>query len=176
VCSQLLATLLRIGFFGGDQRHVGGGEARKREADIGSVSRSHCEAQSAEAIRPLPGSVVAGCHRHVTLRRRSPQRAPWTRAAHLTSTTTIFCCLIGADWLRARLFWFRSPLWFRLFVLEPGEVCTRSGRRLQSIADTGLGDQQAGAGGVAFQLVAQLGHVDPEVVGLVGVVRSPDFV
>src|SRR5690349_13515083 len=44
---------------------------------------------------------------------------------------------------------------------------------LEPIPDTGLGVEVARAGRVALQLVAQLGHVDPQVVGVLDRVRPP---
>jgi len=43
----------------------------------------------------------------------------------------------------------------------------------ESVADARFGRDMARAGGVDFQLVTELSHVHPEVVGLVGVGRSP---
>ena len=43
----------------------------------------------------------------------------------------------------------------------------------QPISDTGLGEEQAGARGIRLQLVAQLGHVDSEIMGLINRVDPP---
>ena len=44
---------------------------------------------------------------------------------------------------------------------------------LVAVAHAWLSDQPAGAGRVRFQLAAQLGHVQPQVAGRVGITRSP---
>ncbi len=45
----------------------------------------------------------------------------------------------------------------------------------QPIADTLLGEQIAGLGGFCSDLATQGGHEDSRVVGLIDIVRAPDF-
>jgi hypothetical protein len=45
----------------------------------------------------------------------------------------------------------------------------------KSITDTGFVDQKSRAGRVLFNLVSQLGHVNPEILCLFDVGRSPDL-
>src|SRR2546426_11917381 len=47
--------------------------------------------------------------------------------------------------------------------------------RAQTVADAGLRLEEAGAGGIALQLVAELAHVDAHVVGLAHGPRTPDL-
>jgi len=51
-----------------------------------------------------------------------------------------------------------------------------SRRDHQAVADTGLGLQVLGASGVTLQLAAELGDIDTQILGLFGVLGTPDFV
>ncbi len=48
--------------------------------------------------------------------------------------------------------------------------------RGEAVANTGLGQDVSRASGIGFELSPELGHVDPQVVGLLGVGWSPDFI
>src|SRR3954454_17451738 len=53
---------------------------------------------------------------------------------------------------------------------------TRSNVHNQPVSHSGLGLQMLGPGGVALQLATQLCDIDPQVLGLVHLVWSPDLI
>jgi len=46
---------------------------------------------------------------------------------------------------------------------------------VQAVTDPGFRQQIAGASGVGFQFMAQLPHINPQIVAVFDVARSPDF-
>ena len=44
----------------------------------------------------------------------------------------------------------------------------------EAVADAGFGEEVAGLGGVGFEFVAQVAHVDAQVVAAFGVAGAPD--
>jgi len=47
-------------------------------------------------------------------------------------------------------------------------------RQLEPVADAGLGDHVPGLRRIVFQLMPQVAHVDPQVMGMICLVRTPD--
>lgn len=61
------------------------------------------------------------------------------------------------------------------FIVQPGLVAPQTLIHRQAVSYPGFGQQMLGTPGLGFQFLTQVVHVDPQVVGLVGIGLTPNL-